>query len=802
MKNSTLKIIVIILLFVSSIFSTIGDWKSYGNLTTMYDFNFQDNSVIVASTGGLIKFDQQSLTVNTITNTDFLDNINISNFHIDNFGTYWIGYNNNPTKITYHTKNGKTKHYNFQFSKINTITSDSNNILIAYEKNLTKGIAHFVRNNDEYAFKDFYEQYPIDIGEIYSLQIFNNKIYVGCENGLISGNLNNPNLKPTEAWNVITSNNTKKFYSYNDTLFLTQNNSIYYLNNDLPINYNNGITTYSAVTFSSYSGKLFYANLHHIYEKVGDNWENIYATNQSDIKITGFTCSDEKLFVGIENKGLIEISFDGTIQSSFIPNSSIFTRTKTFKSLAIDENGNVYIPHNDGIDIFRQYYWHNLIKSDSTININSNSKSNSFSSDTIAYNIISSPEAATWDSHISSNGYLYFTLTDYHTSAEKYLDFEPIVGPGVFFKMNLNDYSEYALYDTTDDIFHGTENLGGTSEYVKMRGITESSSGDIWVVNAHVGNGESLVCFKANDSIVKYSTETAGTELQLLPNELIFDNYGRLIIGNTQNQENPIITEGGVTIFDIENDEWYLINESNGLANNNVFSVCKDIDGSIWIATSSGVQNIHTNFVLDHTTFNDDVSHMFNTFSQGSETVLRGLTEVNVRKIRVDVRGNVWFLTENSGIKIYKNDGTWFNSGYGYTTDNSPLLNNTIYDVVFDDTNGYAYILTPSGLNRVETAWKKEIETTSNIIIFPQPFDSKNNDRMIFDNLPDQSEIKITTINGRVIATITTNYSSNFGNQIIWDGILDNGEKISRGVYLVLIHNVDGLSKTKKIAVY
>lgn len=796
--NKISKLFIIIPLLFSSLFATIGDWYSYGNLTTLYNLNYNNNCVLAASNGGLLKFDQQSLKIDIYKNTDFLDNINISYFHIDKVGTYWFGYDSNPTKITYYTKNGKTKHYDFQFSKINTIASDSNNILIAYEKNLTKGIAHFVRNNDEYAFKDFYEQYPIDIGEISSLQIFDNKIFIGSENGLLTGNLNNPNLKPSEAWTLINNNDIKKFYSYNDTLFLTQNNSIYYLNNNSPTLYNDGITTYPAVTFSSNSQELFYANIHHIYKKVNNGWENIYSTNEN---ITGFTCSNEKLFLGVEEKGLIELLFDGEIQSSFIPNSPIFTRTSTFRSLAIDNNGNVYIAHNDGIDIFRKYYWHNLIKTDSTIDLNTQTSSNSFSSDTLAYTLIKSTESATWDSYISDDGYLYFSLTDYNVTKNN-LNYEPIAGPGVFFKINLNNYSEYALYDTTDDIFHGTENLGGTEEYVKMRGIAESSTGDIWVVNAHVGNNESLVRFKTDSSIEKYSTTETGSELQLLPNELVFDDHGRLIIGNTQNQENPIITEGGVTIFDIENDEWYLINESNGLANNNVFSVCKDIDGSIWIATSSGVQNIRTNFILDHDTFDDDISHVFNTFNQGSETVLRGLTNVNVRKIRVDIRGNTWFLTENSGIRIYKNDGTWFNSGYGYTEDNSPLLNNTIYDIVFDNENGYAYILTPSGLNRVETAWKKEIETTSNIIIFPQPFDPNKNDRIVFDNLPDQSEIKIATINGRVISTISTEDSQNYGNQIIWDGKLDNGKMISRGVYLVLIHNVDGLSEMKKLAVY
>ncbi|MEA1987132.1 MAG: two-component regulator propeller domain-containing protein, partial [Candidatus Marinimicrobia bacterium] len=585
-----ISIFISIIIFSTFLFSTIGDWKSYGDLTTLYDLEFVNNSVLSATSGGLLEFNQITKKLETYTNTDFLDNINISKFYVDKYGTYWIGYNSNPTKITYHTQNGKTKHFDFDFTKISAITSDSTNILIAYEKNSTIGIAHFVRNDDEYSFKDFYDQYPTNLGEIYSLQIFGNNIYIGSENGMFFGNLDNPNLKPSSSWSIINSNTTKDFYSYNDSLFFTQNNSIYILDNGTQKLFDTGINHYLSVNFSSNSNDLFYANMRQIYIKNGNIWSRIYNTNDN---ISGITVSDEKVFIGLENKGLREISFDGELISNFISNSPVFTNSITFRSMDIDKNGNVYIPHNKGIDIFRGYYWHNLIKTDSTIDVNSTNNSNSFSSDSLAYTLIKSTESVTWDSHISADGYLYFSLTDYNVD-KNYLSYEPVVGPGVFFKLNINDYTEYSLYDTTDDIFHGTENMGaGTETYIKMRGIAESSTEDIWVINPYVGNYKSLVCLKSDGTVEHYSTETSGTELQLMPNELIFDKYGRLIIGNTVEQE-ALNTEGGITIFDIENDEWYLINESNGLADNNVFSVCKDIDGSIWVATSGGVQNFRT----------------------------------------------------------------------------------------------------------------------------------------------------------------------------------------------------------------
>ena len=178
-----------------------------------------------------------------------------------------------------------------------------------------------------------------------------------------------------------------------------------------------------------------------------------------------------------------------------------------------------------------------------------------------------------------------------------------------------------------------------------------------------------------------------------------------------------------------------------------------------------------------------------------------GLSGIVPVKLRIDPKGNKWILTQSQGVQIYMTNNRWFNDGGGLTTENSNLLDNVIYDLVFDTEKGYAYLLTASGLNRYEIAWIEERSNMNNLIIFPQPFRPGIDPYITIDGIAEQSQARITTIDGRVLHVFDSDAVENMGKQIVWDGILGNGEFISRGVYLVFISNIDGIKATAKFAV-
>ncbi|MCK4530255.1 MAG: hypothetical protein KAU44_03690, partial [Candidatus Marinimicrobia bacterium] len=401
----------------------------------------------------------------------------------------------------------------------------------------------------------------------------------------------------------------------------------------------------------------------------------------------------------------------------------------------------------------------------------------------IAYSI--GGQTAVYDAMVSSTGELFCSITDVTSHP-----ISGVEGPGALQRIDLNDLSSYTVYDTSNGVIDGTQELGGSSYYLKMRGIAEDKYGNIWALNVHTLAAQTLLKIRPNGEIIKFSKEESDDNLQILAREMIFDNYGRLWIANEARQSDIPRTTGGITVYDQNSGVWALITTSDGLASNDVYSIDLDpLTGNIWAATASGVQMIRT-----PTSFTNNTDFSMNP-------TIDGLSGMVPAKIRIDPRGNKWILTQSQGVQIYLNNNRWFDEGNGLTTNNSQLLDDVVYDLVFDTKNGYAYLLTASGLSRYEIAWTEERTSMDEVIVFPQPFHPGVDPYLAIDGLAEQSQVRITTLDGRVVHQFAADAVENQEKQIVWDGIIPNGEYIPRGIYLIFITNIDGLKATTKFAV-
>jgi hypothetical protein len=263
-----------------------------------------------------------------------------------------------------------------------------------------------------------------------------------------------------------------------------------------------------------------------------------------------------------------------------------------------------------------------------------------------------------------------------------------------------------------------------------------------------------------------------------------------LWIANEERRADIPHTTGGITVFDPVTNTWDLITTSDGLVSNNVYSLDMDpLTGSIWAATAAGVQMVRA------------PSSLLNNDNFNLNPPLDGLSGMVPVKIRIDPEGNKWILTQSQGIRIYLTNNTWFNEGSGLRAANSGLPHDIVYDLVFDTVRGYAYMLTESGLSRYEIAWTEERTEMNELVIFPQPFVPGEDPCLAIDGLAEQTQVVISTLDGRVIRQFFPGDAANKGKQIVWDGKLDNGKYISRGVYLVFAENIDGLRTSAKFAV-
>jgi len=770
-------------LFTGALFAIVGDWTSYGSQLTLRDLHLSGSQIIAGSHGGIVIFDTQNRTFNENTATYDLEHIDILEYYVNTDGSEWFSYGSGVNGISYKIPGENSNYFDFEFTEASAFTGNNNNVLVAYNNDFTPEIAHFVKRNNRFIFQDIYNQFPGSPSQIYNMTLSGDSLYLATDKGLISSWLYGANLKPESAWTKTEFDSIDAIeyvFSTGDSLYLVNETHDLYL-------YQEGqvikILDEDAATadFLNLGNKLYYATQRNIIDI--STLEQVYNT---DGVISGFMVTGDTLWVAEENEGLKQVNLSTGNRSSFVPNTMLYSKAN---SLAITADQKLAVCGLEGISILENGHWHNLMFSPYEEHISNERPTDFYSADTLNIAWRTGGQTTVYDAMISSQNELWCSITD--ISTYKYSG-QPdnAKGPGALQRINLDDLSEYTVYDTSEGIVDGTQELGGSPYYLKMRGISEDRYGNIWALNVHTLAGETLLKFRTDGDILKYSVSDSDDQLEILAREMVFDQYGRLWIANEARQSDVPRTTGGITVFDPNTDVWSLITTSDGLASNDVYSI--DIDpltGNIWAATASGVQMIRT-----PTSFNAQTEFSMNPPIDG----LSGMVPV---KLRIDPKGNKWILTQSQGVQIYMTNNRWFDEGNGLSTENSELLDDVVYDIEFDTKNGYAYLLTPSGLSRYEIAWTEERTDMNEVIVFPQPFKPGTDPYIAIDGLAEQSHVRITTLDGRVLIQFAANAAENREKQIVWDGVLPSGEYISRGVYLIFITNIDGLKKTLKFAV-
>lgn len=166
------------------------------------------------------------------------------------------------------------------------------------------------------------------------------------------------------------------------------------------------------------------------------------------------------------------------------------------------------------------------------------------------------------------------------------------------------------------------------------------------------------------------------------------------------------------------------------LAGNDVFSLCQDSDGSIWVGTSNGGLNNIKNEKLTRLTIDSGISKndptsiielaidKQNILWIGTLTGLYyydktkrktieniGISQLNntlIRSICVDSHNNLWIGTHGEGLFKLNQNGRDepLIKNYRHKPDNSESINSDIVMSVFEDNFGNIWIASNHGLNR------------------------------------------------------------------------------------------------------
>ena len=316
---------------------------------------------------------------------------------------------------------------------------------------------------------------------------------------------------------------------------------------------------------------------------------------------------------------------------------------------------------------------------------------------------------------------------------------------------------------------------------IRISGLAFDSENNLWIANSTVQN--ILTVRKENGSWKSFNFN----------NLLAYQKIGELAVDNS-NQKWIIVrqsTSGGLFVFNDNNtidnttdDKWVLLGNSQGngnLPSNNVLSIAKDLDGLIWIGTDKGVA-VFYNPESILTTNKSDAQQIL-VEQDGLAQHL--LSTESVTCIKIDGANQKWFGTDRNGVYLMSADGT--KQIEHFTSENSPLPSNNILNLAVNDLSGEVFFATDKGLVSFKNDVTEAPDTNDNIVVYPNPVKENYDGLIAIKGVVKSSNIKITDLTGHLVFETTSK-----GGEAVWNGKKFNGERVSTGVYLVMITNNDG----------
>ena len=326
------------------------------------------------------------------------------------------------------------------------------------------------------------------------------------------------------------------------------------------------------------------------------------------------------------------------------------------------------------------------------------------------------------------------------------------------------------------------QTIGDPGSY-RVAGLAFDSKNNLWISN--FGSARQLHVLKADGNWSSYS---APFFLYLnAASQIVIDDLNQKWIASPLGNGLMVFNDNS-TLENLGDDKWKLYRQGAGLGNlpaNDVWSIAKDKSGFIWIGTSDGVGVIQCPQQV---------------FSTGCETIWPVIKEGNfsnylfngqqVRAIAVDGADRKWIATSS---------GAWLVSPEGdkviahFTEDNSPLLSSDVKSIAIHGNTGEVFFATANGISSFRGTATEAAETKNNVLVFPNPVPPSFNGNIGIRGLPENSLVKITDADGRLVYQTRA-----LGGQATWNGKDYRGNQAASGIYLVIA--VDETKQEKVVA--
>lgn len=328
--------------------------------------------------------------------------------------------------------------------------------------------------------------------------------------------------------------------------------------------------------------------------------------------------------------------------------------------------------------------------------------------------------------------------------------------------------------------------------YLRINALIYDKNKNLWMSNSGGGSGgvkNAIKILKPNGKWVSlYYPEIAGTtNLE----RSLFDRKGWFWLTSARTSSSGVFclnTNG--TLEDVSDDQHRFISKFTNqdgtvLEPNGIQCIVEDKEGAIWIGTTG-----HGPLVINNPTkyFDDNFYCTQIKVPRNDGTNLADFLLANeiITSIIVDGANRKWIGTEANGIYLISADG--METIHHFTSENSPLLSNSVQSIAIHPKTGEVYIGTIKGLVSYQSdATEAGDEFSEDIYAYPNPVKPGYTGLITVTGLVKDSNVKITNVNGKLIYEGTS-----VGGQFTWSGHNLQGNRVPSGIYFVLAADKDG----------
>lgn len=344
----------------------------------------------------------------------------------------------------------------------------------------------------------------------------------------------------------------------------------------------------------------------------------------------------------------------------------------------------------------------------------------------------------------------------------------------------IGTFSEYGLFigETDGQITTNFDDSNSTLEsstndWILLSDLEYDSDGNLWILNGNAS--KPLKLYTAEHEWFEFAIGNGAINKQTRCMVIDYNNN----IWMAAQDKGLFGYKPGASITDPSDDQ--LINlldgETNGaLPSVEITAIAVDFDNEIWIGTDNGFAVLYnSDGAFDAGAGQYNAQRIKVTFEGNVEYIL-GNTYIT--DIEVDGANRKWFGTSNSGLILLSADGQEIISTF--TTDNSPIISNTIIDLEINHTTGEVFIITDKGLVSYRSDASYEDPEYSDVQIFPNPARPEFDGPITIQGIRYDSDIHITDVAGNLVYKTTSN-----GGTATWNGKTIQGQDVVSGVYLI-----------------